>query len=87
MDETEAHHVKQSKPDSEGQRLPAFPHTWKLNLKNIFMCKYICDLIYIYVYTYIYIHIYRKRMGERTHDCNSGFVWGGSRGRQPSEIE
>jgi hypothetical protein len=49
MDETGEHHVKQSKPGWEGQRLNVFPHIWKLDLKNVSKNTYM-----------IHTHTYRE---------------------------
>jgi hypothetical protein len=49
MDRTREHHVKQSKPGSERQRLRVFFHMWKTDLKDkcIYKCKH--DHIHIYM--------------------------------------
>jgi hypothetical protein len=56
MDGPGDHDVKQSKPDSERQRLHVFSHMWKIGLKGKCIHKYKHDhYIYICVCVYIYI--------------------------------
>jgi hypothetical protein len=57
MNRTGDHHVKKSKPESEEQRLLVFPPTWKLNIKDKCIYKYIYG---IYIYTHITERV-RKR--------------------------
>jgi hypothetical protein len=55
MAETGEHHVKWSKPDSQGQRSQVFPHIHVCIYVYIHMCVYICTQIILYSYIYIYM--------------------------------
>jgi hypothetical protein len=50
-----------------------FPQMWKLDLKDKFTCKYICDLyLCMYVYLSIYLPIYDYNRGSVSGDYREG---------------
>jgi hypothetical protein len=82
MDGNGENHVKQSKPNSNGQKLHVFLSHVEIRPTNVYINTYMILCMYTHTHTHTHTHTYTERENKIVLVCLFEMTTGGRRGRK-----